>query len=467
MVNSRTHLRVATVLGALIAICIVGARPAHAQGDPNYPYMFASAGGPYQGTVGVPIAFDAHVSYIADGSTIEGYYWDWDLDKNYECVTLPAATHTWNSAFSGRVRMQFYGPDDSMVWDEASVTVTGPETILSIVLEAADTDLHVYDPSARHTGFNDASDKVDLKIPDSTYKLTSLSDDKGNETSVQTVALPLYAAGDYKVKVTGASDDTFQLKVSAIRNGEPAVTQIYAAQISKGETISLNVYAACPNGELDMMCGDLVLCPGITIDPAKIELTVEPNAVYDTVLKVCETFGLVPLESVNLQCGNITGPGNSVLSSNVVFDMSGFTVEAGCQQEVHARIAVPEAFQGKATGTICVSCSAGVSKDIPITLKTVGKCSPVTVGMGPYEGTVGNPISFDASESHDPDGYIDQYGWDWDDDGHIDDYTMIPTIEHTWDAEFDGTATLIVLDNDGYSNSISFQVTVTDPSATP
>lgn len=461
MVKRKAHLRVATVLGALIGICIVGAQPVLAQDDPNNPYLFAHAGGPYTGTVGVPITFHSHTSYIGDGTPIEGYYWDWDLDRNYECVTLPVATHTWHSAFSDKVRVHVYGPGESMAWDEASVTVTGPETILSIILEANDTDLHVYDPSGRHTGFNDTSDKVDLKIPDSSYELAAVADDKGNQTSIQTAALPLHAAGDYKVKLTGASNDTFQLKVAAVRDGEPAATQIYAGQVCKGETVSLNIYAACPNGGLDVMCGELACCPGLMIDPAKLELTVEPNAVYDVALQVCETFGKVPLESVNLQCGHITGPGNIVAGSNVTFNRSGFCVDPGCQQEVHAHVTVPKAFQGKATGTICVSCSAGVSKNVPITLKTLGKCSPVTVGIGPYEGTVGVPITFDASESHDPDGYIDQYGWDWDDDGNVDEFTNTPTNSHTWDTEFSGTVTCIVIDNDGYSNSMSFQVTVT------
>jgi hypothetical protein len=110
-----------------------------------------------------------------------------------------------------------------------------------------------------------------------------------------------------------------------------------------------------------------------------------------------------------------------------------------------------------------VSCSAGVTKSVPVTLKTLGACVPITVGIGPYVGTVGTPITFDASECHDPDGYIDQYAWDWDNDGHVDDYTMTPTINHTWDCEFSGTVTCLVIDNDGFINSMTVEVTVTAP----
>jgi hypothetical protein len=359
--------------------------------------------------------------------------------------------------------MHVFGPGDNMAWDKASVTVTGPETILTFTLGSAFTDLHVYDPSGRHVGMNYASGTVDQKIPGSSYERTLVLVEESDQAPAQTVALPLYAAGDYKIKLLGAADDAFQLNLAAVRDGQPVVQQIYAGKVCQGESVTLNACAGCPNGELNMMCGELTCCPGLAVTPDQVTLTVEPNAVYDVALQVCETYGKVPLESVTLQCGHITGPGNVITSSNVTFDLCNFQVEPGCQQEVHVRIATPKAFQGKATGSITVSCSAGVSKSIPVTLKTPGTCVPITVGIGPYEGTVGIPITFDASACHDPDGYIDQYAWDWDNDGHVDDYTMMPTIEHTWDCEFSGTVTCLVIDNDGFINSMTVEVTVTAP----
>jgi hypothetical protein len=154
----------AAMLGALIGVGMVGLHPALAEDDPNaIPYLFAHAGGPYYGKVGVPIEFNASTSYIGDGSTIEGYHWDWDMDKNYECVTLPICTHTWHSAFAGEVWMQVFGPGDNMAWDTARVTVTGPETFLTFTLSSAFADLHVYDPKGRHVGLNYASGAVDQR----------------------------------------------------------------------------------------------------------------------------------------------------------------------------------------------------------------------------------------------------------------------------------------------------------------
>jgi hypothetical protein len=42
---------------------------------------------------------------------------------------------------------------------------------------------------------------------------------------------------------------------------------------------------------------------------------------------------------------------------------------------------------------------------------------PVAKANGPYSGTVGSPITFDASGSYDPDGSIVSYEWDWNNDG--------------------------------------------------
>lgn len=464
MVTTRRNLPMTVFLGAMIVVCMTGLHSATAQDEPNEtPFLFVSAGGPYHGTVGVPIEFNASTSYLSDGSTIEGYYWDWYMDKNYECVTLPICTHTWHSAFQGEVWLHVWGPGDTIVWDKANVTVTGPETILTFTLRSKSTDLHVYDPSKRHVGMNYVSGTVDRRIPGSSYTRTAVLAGQSDPGSTQTVTLPLYAAGEYKTTLVGADDDFFQLEIAAVRDGQTVVEQIYAGEICRGESVALNVCAGCPNGQMEMICGELTCCPGLAITPDEVTLTVEPDAAYDVTLQVCEMYGKIPLESVTLQCGHITGPGNLIASSNVSFDCSGFRVEPGGQQEVHVRIAIPKAFQGKATGSISVTCSAGISTTVPVTLRTPGTCVPVTVQIGPCTGTVGTPITFDAGECHDPDGYIDQYAWDWDNDGHIDEYTMMPTIKHTWDSAFSGTVVCLVIDNDGFINSMKVEVTVTAP----
>ncbi len=458
----RTRATLQTV-AVLATLCLAASQPAKAVDPNDIPYLFVSAGGPYQGTVGAPIEFDAGLSYIADDNSIDAYYWDWHLDRDYECVPLPVCTHTWHSAFSGKVRVHVFGPGNNLVWDEAQVTVDGPETVLGITLEAASTDLHVYSPNQRHVGMNYRSGDVDQKIPDSTYQWMLFGADHGSSAPTQTVAFPLYVAGDYKIKLVGSADEPFQMTVAALQDGIPLVEKSYTGEIAEGETISLDIYAACPNGELDMMCGELKLAPGLVVEPAQIELTVEPNAIYDAAFVLREAYGKVPLESVTLHCSHIEGRINRIFSEDIAFTVNNFSVDPGGEEAIHVRVAVPRAFQGKATGTITVQSASGVGTNIPIVVQTAGTVVPVTVGIGPYEGTVGTPILFDASSSHDPDGYIQEYAWDWDSDGHVDDYTMLPTIEHTWFSEFDGEVTFYVMDNDGLTNGMTVEVTVTAP----
>ena len=85
---------------------------------------------------------------------------------------------------------------------------------------------------------------------------------------------------------------------------------------------------------------------------------------------------------------------------------------------------------------------------------------------GPYEGNCGIPIMFDCSDSIDNDENnmsIDTYRWDWNDDGVWDtgwlDFSD-PNTSHSYSSEFDGSARLEVMDDEGETDTDSVQVTV-------
>jgi len=75
--------------------------------------------------------------------------------------------------------------------------------------------------------------------------------------------------------------------------------------------------------------------------------------------------------------------------------------------------------------------------------------SPIAEAGGPYTGTIGSPITFDASGSYDPDGVIGSYEWDFDNDGSYDKTVITPTTTYTYLAEYTGLVRLRVTDNDG------------------
>jgi hypothetical protein len=75
--------------------------------------------------------------------------------------------------------------------------------------------------------------------------------------------------------------------------------------------------------------------------------------------------------------------------------------------------------------------------------------SPIAEAGGPYTGTIGSPITFDASGSYDPDGVIGSYECDFDNDGSYDKTVITPTTTYTYLAEYTGLVRLRVTDNDG------------------
>ena len=458
-------LRAPFLLGIVIStLCLA---PAWGQADPNAVQpIFVSAGGPYYGTVGEPIEFDASLSYLADGNDIKNYYWDWDLDGIFDSHTSPICTHTWQCAFSGEVRLYVFNDANELDWAKANVRVTGPETELCVILKST-ADLHLYDAERRHVGLDYGTNGPETEVPKASFRIT---DDDGNAlplyehlndaTVCQCIKLPLYNEGPYKVKLVGADDDgAFELSVGAYQDGVCVADETYKGDIFAGEAITVNASACCKDNCLSMECGSLVYYPCIGVSPEEIDLPVDPATTYEVLLTISETTGLRPLRSVTLTCSNLTGALHSIKGSNVTFDLNGFDIPAGGAQDVLVTIPVPENFINEVSGSISIDCIDEASKTVKVTIHKKGFHAPTCDPDGPYKGTVGEPITFDAGWSNDKDGTIVQYCWDWDWDGQFQ-CTTSAKIQHTWNDIFNGTVLLRVIDDDGHSSEASVSVTV-------
>lgn len=77
----------------------------------------------------------------------------------------------------------------------------------------------------------------------------------------------------------------------------------------------------------------------------------------------------------------------------------------------------------------------------------------------PTSGTAPLVVAFSSADSTDPDGTIVTTSWDFGDGATSSD----PNPQHTYSAEGSFTATLTVIDNDGFSDSDSVIITVTPP----
>lgn len=89
----------------------------------------AEAGGPYSGVVYSPVTFDASASHDNDqgGYCIVGYRWDWTNDGTYDTgwLTTSTTSHTYNSAFTGLVKLQVKDNEGSTAVDTAAVSIQG------------------------------------------------------------------------------------------------------------------------------------------------------------------------------------------------------------------------------------------------------------------------------------------------------------------------------------------------------
>jgi len=91
--------------------------------------------------------------------------------------------------------------------------------------------------------------------------------------------------------------------------------------------------------------------------------------------------------------------------------------------------------------------------------ETEVNAAPVANADGPYTGFVGLPITFNATNSYDPDGKIVSYEWDLDGDGEFDDASG-PNPTKTWDIPYRGNISLRVTDDRGLTSIDTTTVTV-------
>jgi hypothetical protein len=78
----------------------------------------------------------------------------------------------------------------------------------------------------------------------------------------------------------------------------------------------------------------------------------------------------------------------------------------------------------------------------------------------PEKPSTNEPIFFDGSASHDPDGTITAYEWDWNNDGTYEESHTIPTVTHSWTVPGTYLVTLKVTDDGAATASITKTVDV-------
>ena len=117
--------------------------------------------------------------------------------------------------------------------------------------------------------------------------------------------------------------------------------------------------------------------------------------------------------------------------------------------------------QGSYSVTLTVTDDDGAT-DSAVATVVVGTAAQAPVGVfsfSPSAPIVGQPVTFNAQASYDPDGVVVQYLWDLDGNG-IDD-TSGPTVNATYNNPGVANVRLTVIDNDGLSSTTTQTVIVT------
>ena len=338
---------------------------------------------PTNGEAPLEVSFDASGSSDSDGSIIS-YNWDFGDGSSGSGETV---TNTYESAGDYTVELK--------VIDNDGATDTTTQTI--------DVSPPPNDPPTASFTANPISGEVPLEVtfdasgsndPDGSIASYSWDFDDGSTGSGETANHKFSSTGDYTVELTVTDDD--------------------GDSDSASETISVS--SQPPNA---------TFTANPTSGEAPLEVSLDASGSSDSDGNITSyewDFG-----------DGFTGSGETITNT---YDSEGnYTVELTVTDNNGATDSTPE--------TIGVSAPANEPP-------TASFSADPTSGEAPLE------VSFNASNSSDPDGSINSYDWDFDDGSTGSG----ETVNHTYDSTGDYNVELTVTDNDGDKETEMKTITV-------
>jgi len=468
-----------------------------------------NAGGPYWGAIGEVITLDASGSYDQDASgAIVGYMWDFTDDGTWDTGWLPDATidHAYQAEFHGQVKVRV--TDDGGATADASTNVDiegalmaprGLEVTGSCSgagaccdptagtcldgIEPADCPPPMRHHSNRTCG--ELEPPCGLALP--CEHTITLWDDWGDGWNGGT--LDVYVDGELVLDGVALASGT-----------GPEIVQFAAYDFSEIRTEWHGVgwsYEAsyCVNDA----AGGAIACDGVGgSEPGGLTENgscAEPGACCDGEAWLCYD-GIMPADCQEPMrfypyqaCATLDPPCGMQICEHslVLIDAGGDGWNDGVVDVyVNGELVLGAITLAEGGGPEVWYFSAETGDEIT-TVWTPGTrpyecsyclydsygrelgCDPVVLNRapqadagGPYSAPAGLEVTFDASASSDPDGSVDLYRWDWDNDGVWDsDYYAEPFASHTYYAAFVGDARVQIVDDDGAAATALASVTIT------
>jgi hypothetical protein len=201
------------------------------------------------------------------------------------------------------------------------------------------------------------------------------------------------------------------------------------------------------NSDFDNVAVTVADIPIISVLPGKVDF----ESVGVNSFKALQMPALTNIGTAELKISAIEITGN---------DAAMFSVEAGMCLSLLPTIApdgnctITVVFLPTSTGlknaNLIIRSNDQKSSEVIVPLSGTGINTPPTAEAGgPYAGSEGYLIMFDASGSSDPNSDTLQYRWDFENDGTWDtEWSSSPTSSHTWNNEWSGTARVGVSDGE-------------------
>jgi len=426
--------------------------------------------------VGETVTFNASDSYDSDGYIIS-YQWNFG-DGNVTAVTMPTVTHVYNMFGNYTVTLTLtdndgYTSTTAQVvrireYPTASFTYSPSFPIVgeTVTFNASSSSPNGGSIITYSWNFGDGTLPVNTSNPLTTHVYSSV----GNYTVTLTV-----------IDSEGLADTAVDIvRVRGYPNAAYSFTPSYPIE---GETVTFDAYASTPNGgsitSYYWNFGD-----GNTANLTTGAVTHVYSAIgnYTVTLTVTDSEGLSDSESkiVRIRGYPIAiftyAPVAPYVGDTVTFNASLSTPNGGVivsylwnfgdgSPLLNTSNTVTQhiySVAGNYTVTLTVTDSEGLS-DTDLHFIVVSKAPVATFIFSPEFPKVGETVTFNASGSYDPNGYVVSFRWDFG-DGNVTTVTS-PTLTHAYKSTGVYTVTLTVTDNDGYTDTATGIVTLGTPKA--
>jgi len=442
----------------------------------NRPPISSFTYSPTLPIVGETVTFNASSSYDPDGSIIS-YQWDFG-DGNVTTIASPIVTHIYTTFGNYTVTLTVTDNDGDMDTSTKIVTVRDYPT-------AAFT----YSPSFPIVGetvtFNASSSAPNGGVI-SSY-LWDFGDGTPSVNTNNSIATHVYSTlGNYTVTLTvtdseGLSDTATDMV--RLRDYPYATFTFSPDYPIEGETVTFDASSTIPNGgvitsyqwnfgdgNITTVTDPIIAHVYSVIGNYTVTLTVtDSEELSDSESKTVSVRGY-PIaaftytpeapyvgDTVTFNA-SLSDPNGGVIIS-YLWDFGDGSQILNTTNPITTHIYT---LAGNYTVTLIITDSEGLS-DTDMRSVVVAKAPIATFTYSPQFPKVGETVTFNASGSYDPNGYIVNYTWNFG-DGNLTTVTT-PVITHAYTSTGVYTVILTITDNDGYTDTATATVTLGTPKA--